>query len=98
MRKNRISEFLESIDSEKWNCVYQINGMTLLTSKEYNYRCEDIVNLKIQLKKQKEVINDYKEEISNLLDIINENYNELKCTFDEWKYIDSILSSIGGKE
>ena len=56
MRKNRISEFLESIDSEKWNCVYQINGMTLLTSKEYNYRCEDIVNLKIQLKKQKEVI------------------------------------------
>lgn len=56
MRKNRISEFLESIDSEKWNCVYQTNGMTLLTSKEYNYRYEEIVNLKIQLKKQKEVI------------------------------------------
>lgn len=64
MRKNRISEFLESIDSEKWNCVYQINGMTLLTSKEYNYRYEEIVNLKIQLKKQKEAIDKIKEIIN----------------------------------
>lgn len=56
MGKNRISEFLESIDSTKWNCVYQANGMTLLTAKEYNYRYEEIDNLRKQCKKQKEVI------------------------------------------
>lgn len=68
MRKNRISEFLESIDSEKWNCVYQINGMTLLTSKEYNYRYEEIVNLKIQLKKQKEAIDKANKKLNNFID------------------------------
>lgn len=56
MEKDRISEFLESINSEKWNCVYQANGMTLLTSKEYDYRYKEIVSLKTQLKKQKEII------------------------------------------
>lgn len=40
-----------------------------------------------QVKKQKEVIDDYKEDISNLLDIINNNCNELKCTSDEWLVI-----------
>lgn len=39
------------------------------------------------IKKQKEVIDDYKEDISNLLDIINKNCNELKCTSDEWLVI-----------
>ena len=47
-------------------------------------------------KKQKEVIDDYKEDISNLLDIINKNCNELKCTSDEWlviqKYQDKEVS------
>lgn len=38
-------------------------------------------------KKQKEVIDDYKEDISNLLDIINKNCDELKCTSDEWLVI-----------
>lgn len=45
---------------------------------------------------QKEVIDDYKEDISNLLDIIGKNYNELKCTSDEWlviqKYQDKEVS------
>ncbi len=49
-----------------------------------------------QVKKQKEVIDDYKEDISNLLDIINKNCNELKCTSDEWlviqKYQDKEVS------
>lgn len=36
---------------------------------------------------QKEVIDDYKEDISNLLDIIGKNCNELKCTSDEWLVI-----------
>ena len=39
------------------------------------------------IRKQKEVINDYEEDISNLLDIINKNCNELKCTSDEWLVI-----------
>ena len=46
--------------------------------------------------KQKEVIDDCKEDISNLLDIINKNCNELKCTSDEWlviqKYQDEEVS------
>lgn len=49
-----------------------------------------------KVKQQKEVINDYKEDISNLLDIINKNCNELKCTSDEWlviqKYQDKEVS------
>lgn len=65
MGKNRISEFLESIDSTKWNCVYQANGMTLLTAKEYNYRYEEIDNLRKQCKKQKEVIDKAIENIEN---------------------------------
>ena len=52
--------------------------------------------LEQQVKKQKEVIDDYKEDISNLLDIINKNCNELKCTSDEWlviqKYQDKEVS------
>ena len=40
-----------------------------------------------QVKKQQEVIDDYKEDILNLLDIINKNCNELKCTSDEWLVI-----------
>ncbi len=46
-----------------------------------------IINLEQQVKKQKEVIDDYKEDISNLFDIINKNCNELKCTSDEWLVI-----------
>ena len=49
-----------------------------------------------QIKKQKEVIDDYEEDISNLLDIISKNCNELKCTSDEWlviqKYQDKEVS------
>ncbi len=47
-------------------------------------------------KQLKEVIDDYKEDISNLLDIIGKNCNELKCTSDEWlviqKYQDKEVS------
>ena len=43
--------------------------------------------LKHQVKKQKEAIEDYKEDILNLLDIINKNCNELKLTSDEWLVI-----------
>ena len=56
----------------------------------------NIDDLYQQCKKQKEVIDDCKEDISNLLDIINKNCNELKCTSDEWlviqKYQDKEVS------
>lgn len=70
MDGNRISEFLENINSEKWNCVYQANGMTLLTTKEYDYRYEERVNLQTQLKKQQEII----DKINNYLN----NYDVFK--------------------
>ncbi len=75
MEKNRISDFLESIDSEKWNCVYQANGMTLLTTKEYDYKYKERVNLQTQLKKQQEIIDKAIEYIENgdLLYLANKN-------------------------
>lgn len=75
MEKNRISEFLESIDSEKWNCVYQANGMTLLTTKEYDYRYEEKVNLQTQLKKQQEII-------EKAIEYINKEYDD----YEEFVY------------
>lgn len=47
----------------------------------------EIKVLEQQCQKQKEIIDDYKEDILNLLDIINKNCNELKCTSDEWLVI-----------
>lgn len=67
-----------------------INEQALL---EYEKFCLDLIK---ENEKQKEVIDDYKEDISNLLDIINKNCNELKCTSDEWlviqKYQDKEVS------
>ena len=61
-------------------------------AKFYDY----VDELEQQCKKQKEVIDDCKEDISNLLDIISKNCNELKCTSDEWlviqKYQDKEVS------
>lgn len=54
---------------------------------EYEGATDIFIDLQNQVKKQKEVIDDYKEDISNLLDIINKNCNELKCTSDEWLVI-----------
>ena len=55
-----------------------------------------IKKLYLENQKQKEIIEDCKEDISNLLDIINKNCNELKCTSDEWlviqKYQDKEVS------
>lgn len=55
-----------------------------------------VLELQEESKKQKEVIDDCKEDISNLLNIINKNCYELKCTSDEWlviqKYQDKEVS------
>ncbi len=61
-------------------CAYNdINNIQKLEDK-----IKTIGNL---CKRQKEAIDDYKEDISNLLNIINKNCNELKCTSDEWLVI-----------
>ena len=59
----------------------------IMCSKDGELLLEYIEQLEQQCRKQKEVIDDYKEDISNLLDIINKNCDELKCTSDEWLVI-----------
>ena len=51
-----ISEFLEKIDPEHFNCVYSCNGMTILRSDEYDNRLKYTIKLQRENKKQKEVI------------------------------------------
>ena len=69
---------------EKLNdIICESSGDYDILNDVYNY----IESLEHQVKKQKEVIDDCKEDISNLLDIINKNCNELKCTSDEWLVI-----------
>lgn len=69
---------------------YKTHDETIINSQEIeaiNFILKDNENLEQQVKKQKEVIDNYKEDISNLLDIISKNCNELKCTSDEWLVI-----------
>ena len=53
MMTDEISEFLEKIDSEHFNCVYSCNGMTLMRTDEYSNRLEEITELKRELNKYK---------------------------------------------
>ena len=70
---------------EECFCKETINDETLTKANAILViRC---ANLEQKIKKQKEEIDDYKEDISNLLNIINKNCNELKCTSDEWLII-----------
>ena len=84
------------------------NERLMMSKEEVINRAKELLNenqvdlitkymfLEQQCKKQKEVIDDYEEDISNLLDIIRKNCNELKCTSDEWlviqKYQDKEVS------
>lgn len=79
---------------EECFCKGNINDETLTKANAILViKCAD---LEQKIKKQKEEIGDYKEDISNLLDIIGKNCNELKCTSDEWlviqKYQDKEVS------
>lgn len=84
--------------SKKYYAVYP--GQIKIDNEVFfgiDYKITDFINeLMEQCNKQKEVIDDCKEDISNLLDIINKNCNELKCTSDEWlviqKYQDKEVS------
>lgn len=64
-----------------------IEIQTSLTGVEIAGLVQRNKELEQQCKKQKEVIDDCKEDISNLLNIISKNCNELKCTSDEWLVI-----------
>lgn len=82
---------------DSYNKLFMIIRKTdLLNYDEKNELQLYLMNLKQQVKKQKEVIDDCKEDIPILLDIINKNCNELKCTADEWlviqKYQDEEVS------
>ena len=54
MMTDEISEFLEKIDSEHFNCVYSCNGMTLIRTEEYSNRLEEITELKREVNKYKQ--------------------------------------------
>ena len=86
---------------EKINDKFKTDRVS--ADEEYQLVCQRnylsskyIEHLEQKCKKQKEEINDYKEDISNLLNIINKNCYELKCTSDEWlviqKYQDKEVS------
>ena len=53
MMTDEISEFLEKIDSEHFNCVYSCNGMTMMRTEEYSNRLEEITELKREVNKYK---------------------------------------------
>ena len=63
MMTDEISEFLEKIDSEHFNCVYSCNGMTLMRSEEYSNRLEEITELKREANKYKQHENYFKNNI-----------------------------------
>ena len=101
MDKEKIIEILEDyeffVDDDFGGHYEHINcSQRALTPLGIVNILDYIENLEQQCKKQKEVIDDCKEDISNLLDIISKNCNELKCTSDEWlviqKYQDKEVS------
>lgn len=63
MMTDEISEFLEKIDSEHFNCVYSCNGMTLMRTEEYSNRLEEITELKREANKYKQHENYFKNNI-----------------------------------
>ena len=68
---------------------YYIQGSDhyLIPKDVFKELFNEMINWKEESQRQREVIDDCKEDISNLLDIINKNCNELKCTSDEWLVI-----------
>ena len=90
----------KNMDKEKLKFYSIGRGSLNLNGKFYyglDYAITDfMMDLEQQCKKQKGVIDDCKEDISHLLNIINENCYELKCTSDEWlviqKYQDKDVS------
>ena len=83
MDKEEIKDYLKRADELELKLTGEDKDTYQWILFGYN-QCAKLLNeTEQQCKKQKEVIDDYKEDISNLLDIINKNCNELKCTSDE---------------
>ena len=94
MVKKRSSQISRAIKEgirmkiEDYNKYYMQGSDHYLIPKDvFKELFNEMVNWKEESQKQKKVIDDYKEDISNLFDIINKNCNELKCTSDEWLVI-----------
>ncbi len=68
---------------------YYIQGSDyyLIPKDVFKELFNEMINWKEESQRQKEAIDDYEEDISNLLNIINKNCYELKCTSDEWLVI-----------
>ena len=54
MMTDEISEFLEKIDSEHFNCVYSCSGLTLMRTEEYSNRLKQIEDLREERNKYKD--------------------------------------------
>lgn len=78
MMTDEISEFLEKIDPEHFNCVYSCNGMTLLKSEEYDNRMDEIIELKREVNKYKQHENYFKNNINiNKMQILSPDKDPL---------------------
>lgn len=96
MNKKEIKDYLKMVDDLETRLTGEDRETLAWLIYGYN-QCAKLLNeTEQQCKKQKEAIDDYKEDISNLLNIINKNCYELKCTSDEWlviqKYQDKEVS------
>lgn len=69
----KIFSFLESIDPDKCNAVYSTNGMTLLTSKEYDYRLDQIHNLTLENRLLKKKLNQLETNIAEAIKLLLDN-------------------------
>lgn len=78
MMTDEISEFLEKMDPEHFNCVYSCNGMTLLRSEEYDNRMDEITELKRETNKYKQHENCFKNNIKiNKMQILSPDRDPL---------------------
>lgn len=91
MGKEILNEYVKLIDKGYCEECNELNCIDNFPHKKIASAISDLqlenTKLKGKLKKQQEIIDDCKEDISNLLDIIGKNCYELKCTSDEWLVI-----------
>ena len=89
MMTDKISEFLEKIDSEHFNCVYSCNGMTLMRTEEYNNRMKQIE----ELKEENKILKENAENNDKVIDEVNWENQLLKKENEQLKdLIDTILN------
>ena len=82
MMTDEISEFLEKIDSEHFNCVYSCNGMTLMRTEEYSNRMKQIE----ELKEENKILKENAENNDKVVDKINWENQLLKKEINKYKY------------